>query len=143
MKHRTKERGPLPEAEVKRGTLFLIKYHVEMRAFSREIKTLSDKIRIKEFSISSLSPFSDVDGIIWVGYRLINYDLQIDVSTLFCFLRASTVSERFVFSFKKLSCFSPNFTILCSPRILAFEGKCCCYKIVHSCVQCFKDNRKK
>ncbi|GFV17530.1 uncharacterized protein TNCV_4028601 [Trichonephila clavipes] len=73
-----KRRGPLDVQEVNQAEVTLIRI-VQLQEFKRDIMSLKENNRVSaESLIKSLNPFLDKDGVLRVGGRLCNSDLNFE-----------------------------------------------------------------
>ncbi|GFX26367.1 uncharacterized protein TNCV_949651 [Trichonephila clavipes] len=73
-----KRRGPLDVQEINQAETSLIRI-VQLQEFKRDIKSLKENNRMSAKSlIKSLNPFLDKDGVLRVGRRLCNSDLNFE-----------------------------------------------------------------
>ncbi|GFY26443.1 integrase catalytic domain-containing protein [Trichonephila clavipes] len=73
-----KRRGPLDVQEINQAEVTLIRI-VQLQEFKKDIMSLKENNRVSaESLIKSLNPFLDIDGVLRVGGRLCNSDLNFE-----------------------------------------------------------------
>ncbi|GFX43543.1 integrase catalytic domain-containing protein [Trichonephila clavipes] len=114
---------------------------VQLQEFKRDIKSLKENNRVSaESLIKSLNPFLDKDGVLRVGGRLCNSDLNFECKfpiILPCNHKLTNLIVEY-FHLKYFHLGPQALLYQVRQRFLPLRGRNVCRKIVHDCLVCFK-----
>ncbi|GFS67445.1 integrase catalytic domain-containing protein [Trichonephila clavipes] len=135
-----KRRGPLDVQEINQAEVTLIKI-VQLQEFKKYIMSLKENNRVSaESLIKSLNPFLDKDGVLRVGGRLCNSDLNFECKfpvILPCNHKLTNlIVEYFYLKYFHLGPQALLYQV--RQRFWPLRGRNVCRKIVHDCLVCFK-----
>ncbi|GFX24190.1 integrase catalytic domain-containing protein [Trichonephila clavipes] len=136
-----KRRGPLDVQEINQAEVTLIRI-VQLQEFKKDIMSLKENNRVSaESLIKSLNPFFlDKDGVLRVGGRLCNSDLNFECKfpvILPCNHKLTNlIVEYFLLKYFHLGPQALLYQV--RQRFWPLRGRNVCRKIVHDCLVCFK-----
>ncbi|GFW77056.1 integrase catalytic domain-containing protein [Trichonephila clavipes] len=135
-----KRRGALDVQEINQAELTLIRI-VKLQEFKRDIMSLKENNRVSaESLIKSLNPFLDKDGVLSVGGRLCNSDLNFECKCpviLPCNHKLTNLIVEY-FHLKYFHLGPQALLYQVRQRFWPLRGRNVCRKIVHDCLVCFK-----
>ncbi|GFW55599.1 integrase catalytic domain-containing protein [Trichonephila clavipes] len=137
---RKKRRGPLDVQEINQAEVTLIRI-VQLQEFKKDIMSLKENNRVfAESLIKSLNPFLDKDGVLRVGGRLCNSDLNFECKfpvILPCNHKLTNLIVEY-FHLKYFHLGPQALLYQVRQRFWPLRGRNVCRKIVHDCLVCFK-----
>ncbi|GFT05288.1 integrase catalytic domain-containing protein [Trichonephila clavipes] len=135
-----KKRGPLDVQEINQAEVTLIRI-VQLQEFKKDIMSLKENNRVSaESLIKSLNPFLDKDGVLRVGGRLCNSDLNFECKfpvILPCNHKLTNLIVEY-FHLKYFHLGPQALLYQVRQRFWPLRGRNVCRKIVHDCLVCFK-----
>ncbi|GFV99219.1 integrase catalytic domain-containing protein [Trichonephila clavipes] len=135
-----KRRGPLDVQEINQAEVTLIRI-VQLQEFKKDIMSLKENNRVSaESLIKSLNPFLDKDGVLRVGGRLCNSDLNFECKfpvILPCNHKLTNLIVEY-FHLKYFHLGPQALLYQVRQRFWPLRGRNVCRKIVHDCLVCFK-----
>ncbi|GFT89029.1 integrase catalytic domain-containing protein [Trichonephila clavipes] len=136
-----KRRGPLDVQEINQTEVTLIR-NVQLQEFKKDIMSLKENNRVSaESLIKSLNPFLDKDGVLRVGGRLCNSDLNFECKKFPVILPCNHKLTNLIVEYFHLKYFHLGPQALLyqvRQRFWPLRGRNVCRKIVHDCLVCFK-----
>lgn len=116
--------GPIIPEEYMHAKQCLIK-SVQVTIFSKEIKTLKNKKRVKDSYVNNLNPFLGDNRLIRVSEQMNHSCLPYDQKYSILIHRGNKLDTLFnnlsPFLSKNLTCWCANLTSMCETRVLAIE----------------------
>ncbi|GFX91156.1 uncharacterized protein TNCV_1245711 [Trichonephila clavipes] len=140
-----KRRGPLDVQEINQAEVTLIRI-VQLQEFKKDIMSLKENNRVSvcaEGLIKSLDSFLDKDGVLRVGGRLCNSDLNLECKfpvILPCNHKLTNLIVEY-FHLKYFHLGPQALLYQVRQRFWPLRGRNVCRKIVHDCLVCFKVNK--
>ncbi|GFT55238.1 integrase catalytic domain-containing protein [Trichonephila clavipes] len=135
---RRKRRGPLDVQEINQAEVTLIRI---VQEFKRDIMSLKENNRVSaESLIKSLNPFLDKDGVLKVGGRLCNSDLNFECEfpvILPCNHKLTNLIVEY-FHLKYFHLGPQALLYQVRQRFWPLRERNVCREIVHDCLVCFK-----
>ena len=131
--------GPLSATELQ-DAVHKIVFILQRNCFSKEFKDIESHSYGKLRGLKYLSLFIDSDGLIRVGGRIRNSDLNYDKIHPLLLPRSNVVTQLIVEQYHKrnLHCGSGQLLALVRESFWPISGRNLCRKVVHSCLRCFR-----